>query len=106
MAQVGSTCYSSDAAAVSAIAAREVGRLVGPWGGDMYVVDATPASDSSITYTLRSMGDGPSIVYVSPVTIQPCQQIDWQDGLAISWAIAGAWIAAAVIMNLKQAAHS
>ena len=106
MAQVGSTCYSSDAAAVSAIAAREVGHLVGPWGGDFYVIDAIPSSDSSITYTLNSVSGAPPIIYEAPVTIQPCQQIDWQDGLALSWAIAGAWIAAAVIMSLKQAAHS
>lgn len=105
MAQVGSTCYSSDSAAVSAIAAGETGRVVSA-GSVVYVVDAVPASDSSITYTLNPIGGGTAIVTVQPVTVQPCQQLDWEDGLAIAWGIAGAWIAAAVVMNLKQAAHT
>ena len=104
MSQVGSTCYSSDAAAVAAIASGEVGKVV-PSGSVVYVVDAAPASDSSITYTLNPVGGGTPITSTVPVVIQPCQMLDWSDGLTLGWGVAGVWLAVFALLIMRKAAH-
>ena len=105
MSQVGSTCYSSDAAAVAAIASAEVGKVV-PAGATVYVVDAAPASDASITYTLNPIGGGTPLVSTVAVVVQPCQMLDWSDGLALGWGVAGVWLATFAVLILRKAAHS
>ena len=104
MAQAGSTCYSSDAAAVAAIASAEVGKVV-PAGSTVYVVDAAPASDASITYTLNPIGGGTPIVSTVSIVVQPCQLLDWSDGLQLGWAVVGVWLATFAVLNLRKAAH-
>jgi len=104
MSQVGSTCYSTDAGAVSAIASAEVGKVVAA-GSAVYVVDAAPASDASITYTLNPIGGGAPIVSTVAVVVQPCQMLDWSDGLTLGWGVAGVWLAAFALLILRKAAH-
>jgi len=105
MSQVGAICYADDAAALEAIASAEVGKVV-PAGSVVYVVDAVPSGASSIAYTLTPVGGGTAITSTVPVGIPACTLLDWSDGLAVGWGIAGAWIAAAVLMSLRKAAHS
>jgi len=105
VAQVGSTCYSSDAAAVAAIASAEVGKVVQA-GATVYVVDASPASDASITYTLSPVDGSPSISNTVAVTLQPCSLLDWSDGLALGWGVGGAWLLTFAVLIMRKAAHS
>lgn len=102
MSQVGATCYSSDAAAVSAMASAEVGKVV-PAGASVYVVNAVPASDASITYTLTPLDATAPITYTVAVTVQPCGLIDWADSLAVSWLVGGCWLLAAAVLTLRRA---
>lgn len=104
MSQVGSICYSSDAAAVSAMASAETGKVVAN-GSAVYVVSASPASDASITYTLTPTDGGSAVVKTVAVTVQPCQMLDWSDGLALGWLVGGVWLAAFAVLQLRKAAH-
>lgn len=105
MAQVAGTCYSSESAAVAAIASGEVGKVVSA-GSIVYVVDAVPGSGKSITYTLKPIGGGTPLVTTASVEIPPCMLLDWSDGMALGWAVAGVWIVVAVVLHLREAAHS
>jgi hypothetical protein len=106
MAQVAGTCYSSTQHAVAAIASAEVGKVV-PVGSSVYVVDALPGPDgSSITYTLTPVAGGAPIVKTASVHVPPCMLLDWSDGLALGWAVAAVWVAVAVVLHLREAAHS
>ena len=102
--QVGSACYSDAQGAVAAIASGQVGAVVAH-GGAAYVVNASDITSSSITYTLSPVAGGTALTVVSPVTPQPCGLLDWEDGLILGWAIAGAWLATAVVMFLRRGAH-
>jgi hypothetical protein len=102
--QVGATCYDSASDAVSAIASSQVGAVV-QHGGAAYVVNAPSLTGASITYLLQPVAGGAAISYTAAVTPQPCGLLDWQDGLAISWGIAAAWIATAVVLSLRKAVH-
>lgn len=105
MSQVGSTCYSSDAAAVSSIASAESGKVV-PAGATVYVIGAVPGSDRSITYTLSPIGGGTPLIHTATVDVQPCQLLDWSDGMALGWAVAGVWLLVAAVLHLREVAHS
>ena len=102
--QVGSSCYDTAAAAVSAIASAQVGAVV-VHGGTAYVVDASAHTGASVTYSLQPLAGGASISYTAAVTPQPCGLMDWQDGLTLGWAVAAAWIATAVVLHLRKAVH-
>lgn len=101
--QVGSTCYSSAQAALSATASSQVGAVV-MHGGSAFVVDASQVGASSITYRLNPVGGGTAISSVVSVTPQPCGLLTAEDGALLGWSIAAAWIAVAVVMNLRKAA--
>lgn len=103
--QVGAFCYQSAAEALSAIASDQVGAVV-QHGGAAYVVGVTGVTGSSITYSLDPVGGGSPIASTVSLTPQPCQLLDWADGLTIGWGIAAAWIATAVVMSIRNAAHS
>jgi hypothetical protein len=103
--QVGSTCYASDGAALSAIASGEVGKVV-PAGAVVYVVDAAPSGASSIAYTLTPAdGSASGVSSTVALTLQPCNLLDWSDGLELGWGVGGVWILAAVVMGLRKAAE-
>lgn len=109
MSQVAGTCYSSKAAALSAIASGEVGKVVSA-GSVLYVVDAVPASGSSITYTFTPVvftpPAPPGIARTVAVEIPDCSLLDWSDGIGLGWAVAGVWLAVAIVLHLREAAHS
>lgn len=107
--QVGASCYSDASAAVAAIASSQVGTLV-QHGGAAYVVDATSSDAASITYRLQPVAPllllpTRTIELTASVTPQPCGLLDWQDGLALGWSVAAAWIATAVVLHLRKAVH-
>lgn len=103
--QVGDTCYSTALAAVQALASAEVGGIT-VIGSKAYVVDATNISGTSITYSFLEVGGTGTMTKVATVTPQPCGLLDWQDGLTLGWAVAAAWIATAVVLHIRKAAHS
>lgn len=101
--QVGSTCYSTPAGALSAAASSQVGTVVSH-GGSAYVVDASSVTASSISYRLTPVGGGTPIASVVSMSPQPCGLLTAEDGAMLGWAIAAAWIATAVVINLRKAA--
>lgn len=102
--QVGSACYDTAPAAVSAIASAQVGTVV-VHGGAAYVIDASSSTGASITYSLQPVAGGAPISYTAAVTPQPCGLMDWQDGLTLGWGVAAAWIATAVVLHLRKVVH-
>jgi len=102
MAQVGSTCYDTDDAALAAIASAEVGKVV-PAGSVVYVVDAAPAGASGIAYTLTPVGGGSAISVTSGVTLPACQLLSAADGLQLGWLVAAAWIIPAALLFIRRA---
>ena len=102
--QVGTTCYGSASQALSAIASDQLGSVV-VHGGAAYVVGVDAVASSSITYSFTPIAGGAPFISVVSMTPQPCGLMDWQDGLALGWGIATAWILTAAVMHLRKAAH-
>lgn len=103
--QVGAVCYSSESAAASAIAAQSVGSVV-THSGAAFVVNVSDISASSISYQLVPFGGGATVGVSVPINLQPCGMLDWQDGLALGWAVAGVWIAVAAVLSLRRGLHN
>jgi len=102
--QVGDSCYPDALAAVKAMAAAEVGGMR-QIGTATYVVDSTAQTANSITYVLRNVSSTAVVTTTETVTPIPCGLLDWEDGLILGWAVAGAWIATAVVLFLRKAVH-
>lgn len=103
MPQVGATCYGSDSAALAAIASGEVGKVV-PAGQVVYAVSAQPAASAvAIAYTLTPIAGGDAITSTVAVVLQPCQMLDWSDGLELGWGIGGVWILTAIALSIRKA---
>ena len=102
--QVDGNCYS-DIAAVQAMAAREVGRVV-VLGTQTYVIDVDAVSATTITYRLTDLASTSSISKVVNVTPQPCGLLDTSDGLIIGWSIAAAWLATAAVLFIRRGVHT
>ena len=99
--QVGAACYDTAAAAASAIAAAETGKVV-PAGSVVYVVDAA-ASAASITYTLNDAeGAQASVVYQSTPTLHDCGLMGAEDALVMGWGVVAAWIAAYALLAIRK----
>jgi len=100
--QVGSVCYDTAAAATAAVAAGETGKVV-PAGSVVYVVDAVASAAGSITYTFTDpAGIAASVVYTSTPTIPECGLLGTGDAVAMGWGVAGAWIAAYAILQMRK----
>ena len=102
--QVGDACYSTQLAAVQAMAADQVGRIT-QVGTASYVVDVSATTATSITYLLRNVASSATVTKVATVTPQTCGLLDTSDGLVISWGIAAAWLAAYGLMFLRKGVH-
>lgn len=102
--QVGTTCYSGAAQALSAAASGQVGAVV-VHGGAAYVVGVDAVAADSITYRFTPAAGGQVLQAVVQVTPQPCGLLDWQDGLSLGWGVATAWIVTAAVMYMRKAAH-
>lgn len=102
--QVGESCYPDALTAVKAMAAGQVGGMR-QIGTATYVVDSTAQTATSITYVLRNVSSTAAITTTETVAPVPCGKLDWQDGLTLGWAVAAAWIATAVVLFLRKAAH-
>ena len=102
--QVGAVCYTDSLAAVRAMAAQEVGSIR-QIGTQQYVVDSTNQTATSITYRFRDVMSATVITSTETVNPQPCGLLDWQDGLALGWAVAAVWLTTAFVLYLRKAVH-
>lgn len=100
--QVASACYSTATQAAQASASSQVGAVVSH-GGAVYVIDVAQAGESSITYSLQPIAGGNSLQSTVAYTAQPCGLLQVQDGLAIGWMVAGAWIGAYALLFVARA---
>lgn len=105
MSQYRGTCYATDADALAAMAVDATGSVVSA-GGVAYSVGAVPVAPSSLQYTLTPVGGSGSVVTTTvAVSIPNCMLLDWADGLAIGWGIAGVWILTYAVLFLRKAPH-
>lgn len=102
--QVDQSCYSTALAAVQAMAAREVGKVV-QIGTVTYVTDVTATSATSITYKLTNVSSTAFITKVATVAPQPCGLLDTADGLIVAWGIATAWLVTYGLLFLRKGVH-
>lgn len=93
MYQAGSACYSTPAAALSAVASSHVGAVIVD-GGSARVIGVQSVTDSSITYTFTPVAGGAPVVSTVTLAPQPCGLLTASDGLALAWPIALVWLAA------------
>lgn len=100
--QVGSACYPTAVAAAQVSASSQIGAVV-THGSTSYVINATAADDTSITYVLAPVGGGTAITVVSPYDAQPCALMDYQDGLAMAWLVVAAWASAYALLFITRA---
>jgi hypothetical protein len=98
--QVGSACYGTEVQAAQAQASASVGSIVGV---SPHSVSVSSVAADSITYVLSPVGGGTPITHVAPFTPQPCNLLQAEDGLAIGWMVAGAWIGAWALLFLARA---
>jgi len=99
--QVGAFCYSTSSAAASAAASSVAGSVVSA-GGVSYVIDVSSVSGSSITYLFQDIASASSFTKTSAFTAQSCGLLDVQDGLAMGWGVAAAWLFVAGVLFLRR----
>lgn len=100
--QVGSACYDTALQAAQAEASSQVGAVV-EHGSAAYVVDVSGVSGTSITYSLYPVAGGVAVTSAVPYSAQPCNLLTGSDGLAMSWAVVGVWIAVYAVMFIARA---
>lgn len=100
--QVSHQCYESAIASVRAVAAEQVGTILAK-GSTIYMVDVPTVTASTMTVVLRPVGGGTALTTVVTVTPQTCGLLEWQDTLALGWAVVAAWIAVYAIRFLARA---
>ncbi|MDA8446349.1 hypothetical protein [Paracidovorax valerianellae] len=99
--QVNGACYGTAQQAAQASASQQVGAVVSH-SGTVYVIDVAGAADASITYRFQPVAGGAPMQLVAGYTPQPCNLLQVQDGLAMGWMVAGAWIGAFSLMFLAR----
>lgn len=102
--QVGSACFATQEAALSALAARETGHVVGS-GDGAAVVTVTP-SGGGLQYTASPVGGGAATILQVDPGLQPCGLLELGDVGGVSAAIAGVWAAAWCIRALVRLIYS
>jgi hypothetical protein len=101
--QVDGACYATQLQAVQAAVSREVGKVVSI-GTASYVVDVTATTATSATYVYRRVSGTPDITKVTPITVQPCGLLEWQDGLSLAWAVVAIWLGVYALRYLGRIA--
>lgn len=99
--QVGPACYGTAAQAAVAAASSQVGAVVAH-GSAAYVVDVSAVDGASITYALYPVAGGAPITVQAPFSAQPCGLLGVEDGLAIGWGIAAAWLVVFALLFLTR----
>lgn len=91
--QVGSFCYATKGAALSAVASSQTGAVVNQ-GASSYVISAS-ASSSGVTYDYYGADTGVLSFSVSvPVAVPPCGLLGVSDGFVLAWGVALVWFVA------------
>jgi hypothetical protein len=103
--QVGAQCFG-DAATAAAVSASSQAGLVVQVGAQVYGVEVAGVTASAISYDLHPVGGGSAVGLVVPFAAQPCGLLEWSDGLALGWAVAGVWLATFAVLMLKKAANA
>ena len=101
----GESCYASRADALAAFAARNTGGIV-QVGGAPYIVTLAPYGDDlSVRYVFKPVSTGSLFTRVVVPQLQPCDLLLWPDFLALSWAVAGVWVAVYGIKIIRRGLH-
>lgn len=100
--QLGSACYSTVVAAAQAQASSVAGSLVSH-GSSAYVASAGVSESGAITYTLTPFGGGVPLVLSTPYTPQPCNLLQWSDGVSLGWSVGLVWIVVCAVLFLAKA---
>lgn len=100
--QVGSGCYDTELSAVIASASAELG-AVHQRGSELYVTDVSATTGSSVTYVFTPVVEGAAITVTVPLTPQPCQMLDYSDGLQMGWLVGGMWLIVAALLFIRRA---
>jgi hypothetical protein len=89
--QVGSACYGSPLEAAQATASAQLGRIVES-GSGLYSVDVVSATASTIEYGFTPLDGAAAIpTAVVPFTAQPCNLLQFEDGIELGWYVIAAW---------------
>jgi hypothetical protein len=100
--QVGSACYETALQAAQATASAELGRIVQSVSG-LYSVDVASATATAIEYSFTPIDGGAAIPNaVVPFTAQPCNLLQWTDGIELGWYVVAAWAATWVVRYLAR----
>lgn len=100
--QVGGSCFGDAATAAAVSASSQAGAVV-VVGSAAYGVEVSGVSGASISYALHPVGGGSSLSLSVPFNAQPCGLLEWSDGLALGWAVAGVWLATFAVLMLRKA---
>ena len=100
--QVGSTCYSTQQAALQASASSVSGTLA-QVGGSAHVVTVTGVSSTAVDYTYTPLGGGSPVTVQVPQVPQPCNLLTLSDASPIGWAICLGWVSIFIIKSLVRA---
>lgn len=100
--QVGPVCYPTELAAAQAQASATVGTVINH-GTTAYVVDSGTIAGNSITYLLHPFGGGPPVSLAAPFTPQPCNLLQWSDGLQLGWLVAAVWLGVYAVIFIAKA---
>ena len=101
--QVGSTCYSTPEAAVTAITAKQLGTVITHGGAAYLVTAAAPSGAAAVSYTLVPFAGGQSLTLAQPLELQPCAELTGMDALLYAGPVATAWLVTAAISGMRRA---
>lgn len=100
--QVNQACYPSALSAAQATASSQIGSVVSH-GSQLYAVDVSSVTGTSITYSFLPLGGGAAVTLAVPYSAQECQLLDLGDGLQLGWMVAAVWLAAFGVMFMARA---
>lgn len=99
--QIANACYSTPQQAAQAAASAQLGSVIQN-AGSSYIVEVLSVSDNSISYSFRPVAGGTPLTVVSAFNPQPCNLLQWGDGLQMGWMVAAAWVGAFSVTFLAK----